>query len=122
MSRHPAWLVRVAMTMGILANLFVGLTAGGWWLLLHGGVVAALTYTWWTWEARWGNVCRRRGHDWLLDGEIPPQFLPRTDFCLRCGTRRVALPIERCLAGHPLAEHYDAEGNPVEHPTCKGPL
>lgn len=77
--------------------------------------------------------CRRKGHDWLLGHALregvstPPagtrgaEFIPVLDLCLRCGAKETTLPWGWCLGDHPLAEHYDAEGELVEHPTCPGP-
>lgn len=68
--------------------------------------------------------CRRKGHDWLLPDK-PREFIPVTDFCLRCNERRAQLPWGWCLgwrgSGHPIAEHYDQYGQIVHHPTCPRP-
>ena len=74
--------------------------------------------------------CRRKGHDWLLSraANYSPsrpgaEFIPVDDICLRCGARRTTLPWGWCLGDHPIAEHYDPEGNPTEPLTAsaRGP-
>lgn len=67
--------------------------------------------------ARW--VCSRKGHQWFPN--VRSEFLPTADTCLRCHERRAHLPTAQCLGGHPLAEHYDATGQPVRHATCPVP-
>lgn len=69
-----------------------------------------------------GWRCRWRGHDWFPDNN-PMEFLVVEDICLRhCGTKRVRLPYGECLNKHPIAEHYNAAGDLIEHPLCPRPM
>lgn len=79
-----------------------------------------------SWLAK--RICRRKGHEWLLShaakyisDQPGSEFIPVHDICLRCGEKTVTLPWGECMGEHPLAEHYDAEGGLVEHPSCPGP-
>lgn len=64
----------------------------------------------------------RHKHDWFPDLNPPMEFIPTIDICLRswCKARRVNLPWGQCLGGHPIAEHYDAEGELIPHALCLG--
>ena len=64
--------------------------------------------------------CAKRGHD-LFPGEAAREFLPVLNVCLRCKARVAVLPYGLCLGGHPLADHYDADGMPVQLAACAGP-
>jgi len=66
--------------------------------------------------------CRRRGHDWFPGGEAM-EFIPVEQLCLRCGEKTALLPYGTCLGagGHPLSDHYDAEGHGVVLTECAGP-
>jgi hypothetical protein len=73
-----------------------------------------------TWFARWRR-CVRKGHDWFPNIG-PSPFIPMTDICLRCRTHRTMLPWGTCVNhDHPLADHYDGEGNLVQLANCPGP-
>lgn len=65
--------------------------------------------------------CRRGRHDWF-PGVEPREFLAGLAICLGCRERLVVLPYGTCLTGHPLAEHYDAEGNVRPAGSCPRPL
>lgn len=62
--------------------------------------------------------CERTQHDWFP----PPrssEFLPVKSTCLRCRTTMTNLPHGECLGGHPLADHYDRDGERVPFVGCR---
>ena len=54
--------------------------------------------------------CRRKGHQWFPDAPVS-EYLCLVDVCLRCGDIDIKKPWGMCLGGHPLADHYDDDGN-----------
>jgi len=72
------------------------------------------------WLTRHLHPCRH-GHQWLLPREAR-EFLPVTNYCMRCSARETYPPTGMCLGNHPLAEHYDAVGNLIAIDHCRGPV
>lgn len=68
----------------------------------------------------WRRRCDRKGHDWFPDTD-PREFVPIIAVCLCCQATRTLLPYGQCLSGHPLAEHYDDDGQLIPHAACPGP-
>lgn len=64
--------------------------------------------------------CERVGHDWF-PGDEPREFIPVPVVCLRCQRKKTVLPWGDCLTGHPIAEHYDKDGELIERAGCAGP-
>lgn len=69
--------------------------------------------------ARWW--CARYQHEWF-PGYGHREFIPTTQICLRCHDERTLLPWGQCLGGHPIAQHYDQDGQPFELPNCPRPM
>lgn len=65
--------------------------------------------------------CALRGHAWYATRATAREFVPVRRACLRCGTEDALLPWGSCLGGHPIAEHYDATGHQIVHPSCPSP-
>ena len=84
----------------------------GWTVLVAVVVAVVLSLAWVAYQAR-----RCPPHDYFPEA-APREFLPTSGKCRRCGTSRVWLPYGQCLTGHPLADHYDAEGRPVPVASC----
>lgn len=71
-------------------------------------------------NARHRHQCERLGHKWMPD-DGPREFIPVLNICFRCSQVDVRLPTGECLGRHPIAEHYDMNGQIIPHPTCPGP-
>lgn len=68
------------------------------------------------------------GHLWFPGEPRAREFIPAQYVCLRCTAAMTLLPTGTCLgdgvpagAPHPLADHYDARGEPVRLASCVGP-
>jgi hypothetical protein len=74
---------------------------------------------WWRLREFLGFSCK---HDWFPN-HPPREFIVTTDVCMHCDATRVLMPYGPCLGGHPIAEHFNAEGRMVTVPNCttKGP-
>lgn len=74
----------------------------------------------WLGRTAMGVSCRLRGeHDWFPNAQS--EFLCLKDHCLRCHESRVRPPTGMCMNGHPMAGHYDADGNPRPVGWCLAP-
>ena len=67
------------------------------------------------------HVRCRKGHDWF-PGHGSREFIITTDVCMRCEAMQVHLPYGTCMTGHPVKDHYDANGRLVPLAYCDAPM
>lgn len=109
---------RAMMVLGLL-ELFWAWSIGGPAGLVFAALAAVMLWVGWVMHQRYGARCEKVGHNWF-PGLERREFLPMPNICLRCNAQQVLLPYGHCLGGHPIAEHYDDKGLPVEVPQCVG--